>query len=195
MEEKLHSEDYLVCQLRKGNKIAFKRLFDNYSARLYGFSLNYLRKKEDAEDLVHEVFLTIWEKRDAVRSGTSFKSYLFTIAYNLVKKQFLKKSRDEKYKRVFAEEFLLTSSQNEDEVDYTQLLEQVDKIIDLLPDRRKEIFILSRKDGMKNAEIAKRLGLSVQSVKNQLTIAKKMIADQIREKKDLASWLFFMLFI
>ncbi|MFV0505924.1 MAG: RNA polymerase sigma factor [Bacteroidales bacterium] len=195
MTDNFHIEQSLVKQLRQGNKVAFKTLFDKYSASLFQFALKYLRDREDSEDLVHEVFMTIWEKRQAIVSGTSFKSYLFTIAYNCIKKYFLKRSREEKYKQLFAEEFILNSESEEERIDYCSLLRKVDEIINLLPERRREIFILSRKKGLKNSEIAEQLSLSVQSVKNQLTIAKKFIEEEANKNNDFMSLLFFTLFV
>ena len=81
----------LIAQLQNGDKAAFKMLFEKYGPRLYQFSLKYLRDKEDAEDLLNEVFLKIWENRHSLKTNTSFQSYLFTIAYNNIRQRFLKK--------------------------------------------------------------------------------------------------------
>lgn len=183
----------LIAQLRNGNKKAFKLLFEKYGIRLYQFSLKYLREKEDAEDLLNEVFLKIWENRSYLKTDTSFQSYLFTIAYNNIRQRFLKKSREEKYIQIFAEENLVDSSKGEDQLDYTQIVKKINKVIDLLPARRKEIFNLSYRDELKNQEIAHNLGLSEQFVKNQLSVARKYIISKIREDNHIASILLFYL--
>lgn len=183
----------LIAQLRNGNKDAFKLLFEKYGSRLYQFSLKYLREKEDAEDLLNEVFLKIWENRQSLKTNTSFQSYLFTIAYNNIRQRFLKKSREEKYIRIFAEENLVDSSKGEDQVDYMLIVQKINKVIDLLPARRKEIFILSYKEEFKNHEIADKLGLSEQFVKNQLSVARKYIISKIKEDNHIACLLFFNL--
>jgi len=183
----------LITQLRNGNKDAFKMLFEKYGTRLYQFSLKYLRDKEDAEDLLNEVFLKIWENRSSLKTDTSFQSYLFTIAYNNIRQRFLKKSREEKYIQVFAEENLVDSSKGEDQVDYLLIVQKINKVIDLLPPRRKEIFNLSYKDELKNHEIADKLGLSEQFVKNQLSIARKYVIGKIDEDNHIASLLLFYL--
>jgi len=184
----------LIAQLRNGNKAAFKLLFDKYGNRLYQFSLKYLREKEDAEDLLSEVFLKIWENRHTLKTNTSFQSYLFTIAYNNIRQRFLKKNREEKYIQIFAEENLLDSSKGEDQSDYIQVVQQVNQIIDLLPARRKEIFNLSYKEELKNPEIAEKLGLSEQFVKNQLSIARKFIVSKAKEDNQIAGILLLHLF-
>ncbi|MCW0484883.1 RNA polymerase sigma factor [Gaoshiqia sediminis] len=189
-----HIDSVLIDQLQQGDKQAFKALFDKYAVRLYQFSLKYLREKEDAEDLLNEVFLKIWENRQNLRSDLSFQSYLFTIAYNNIRQRFLKRSREEKYIQVFAEEYIITSTKDEDQLDYQLFVEKFNKIIDLLPARRKEIFILSYKKEKKNREIAEQLGISEQFVKKQLSIARKFITDKMKENNDLPGLLFFYLF-
>jgi RNA polymerase sigma-70 factor (ECF subfamily) len=183
----------LINQLQKGNIIAFKILFDKYGTRLYQFSLKYLRDKEDAEDLLNEVFMKIWENRHNLKTNTSFHSYLFTIAYNNIRQRFLKKSREEKYIQIFAKENLVDSSDGEDQVDYMLLAQKINKIIDLLPTRRKEIFELSYKSKLKNREIADKLSLSEQFVKNQLSIARKYIIGNIKDNNPIAGILLFYL--
>lgn len=184
----------LITQLRNGNKAAFKMLFEKYSIRLYQFSIKYLRDKADAEDLLNDVFLKIWENRLSLKTNTSFQSYLFTIAYNNIRQRFLRKSREEKYIQAFAEEYLIEPSKGEDQIDYLQFVKRVNTIIDLLPARRKEIFILSYKEELRTLEIANKLELSEQFVKNQLSIARKFVISKIKEDSHLAGILFFYLF-
>jgi RNA polymerase sigma-70 factor (family 1) len=184
----------LIAQLRNGNKEAFKLLFEKYGTRLYQFSLKYLRDKEDAEDLLNEVFLKIWENRNTLKTNTSFQSYLFTIAYNNIRQRFLKRSREEKYIQVFAEEYLIDSSKGEDQLEYMLFVQKINKVIELLPSRRMEIFNLNYKEELKNQEIAEKLGLSEQFIKNQLSIARKFIVNKIKEDSNLAGILFFYLF-
>jgi RNA polymerase sigma-70 factor (ECF subfamily) len=186
-------DNELISQLQKGDRDAFKMLFDKYGTRLYQFSLKYLRDKEDAEDLLNEVFMKVWEKRSNLRTNTSFQSYLFTIAYNDIRQKFLKKGREEKYIQVFAEKNLVESGNGEDQIDYTLIVQKINKAINLLPARRREIFDLSYRNELKNHEIAAKLGLSEQFVKNQLSISRKFIIDKIREDNNFASLLLFYL--
>jgi RNA polymerase sigma-70 factor (ECF subfamily) len=155
--------------------------------------MKYLRDKEDAEDLLNEVFLKIWENRQTLKTNTSFQSYLFTIAYNNIRQRFLKKSREEKYIRIFAEGQLLDTLRGEDQLDYLLFVQKVNKIIGLLPARRKEIFMLHYKEELKNYEIAEKLGLSEQFVKNQLSVSRKFIVATIKENNQLSGFFFFML--
>ena len=108
-----------------------------------------------------------------------------------IRQRFLKKIREEKYIRVFAEEYLIDSS-NGDHLDYELFVEKINQIIDLLPPRRREIFILSYKEELKNHEIARKLGLSDHTIKKQLVIARKFIVGQARNPVD---WLVLYSFV
>ena len=188
-------DDNLIAYLRKGDKQAYKTLFQKNGARLYLFALKYLKEKEDAKDLLNEVFLTLWENRQNLRTNSSLQSYLFTIAYNNIRQRFLRKIREEKYVRVFAEEYLFDTSKGEEQLDYQLFVDKINRIIDLLPPRRREIFILNYKQELKNHQIAEKLGLSDHHVKKQLVIARKFVIDKVKEDNGLAGLLFLYLFI
>ncbi len=182
----------LLERLRKGDELAFKTLFEHFGVRLYQFSLRYLHNREDVEDLLHDVFLKIWLNRSSLRTGTSFRAYLFTIAYNNIRRRFLKRSREEKYIRCFAEEYL--DPEEEDQTDYLLLVKKHQQAVALLPPKRQEIFHLRYEEELKSHEIAGKLGLSEQFVKNQLSIARKFVISRIREDSRLTDMLFFCLF-
>jgi RNA polymerase sigma-70 factor (ECF subfamily) len=188
-------DNRLVTLLHQGDKQAFKILFEKYGPRVYQFSLRYLREKSDAEDLLNEVFLKIWENRSALKTNSSFQSYLFTIAYNNIRQRFLKKMREEKYIRLFAEEYLLDSSKGDDQLDYQLFAKQINSIIELLPVRRREIFLLSFKEELKGCKIAEQLGTSEQFIKKQLYLARKFIISKIREDSHSANILLFFLIV
>jgi RNA polymerase sigma-70 factor (ECF subfamily) len=190
-----HTDNNLVALLQKGDKQAYKTLFEKYGPRLYLFALKYLKEKEDAKDLLNEVFLTLWENRQNLKTNSSLQSYLFTIAYNNIRQRFLRKIREEKYVRVFAEEYLFDTSKGEEQLDYQWFVDKINRIIDLLPPRRREIFILNYKEELKNHQIAEKLGLSDHHVKKQLVIARKFVIDKVKEDNGLAGLLFLYLFI
>ena len=82
----------MVRNLSKGNLLAFNTLYKEYSGRLYRFALGYLKSEAEAEELVQEVFTIIWEKRADLKEELSFKSFLFTIAFNIIRKHFRTKA-------------------------------------------------------------------------------------------------------
>ncbi len=181
-------EQLLIKKLVKGDTKAFDLLFDKYSRKIYGFALRYLKSEVDAEGVVQDVFLYIWNSRANVRTDTNFRSYLFTITINLIKKVF----RREAYQSKFKMEVVAQSSDNsaDEQVEYASLLDEVDKLIDKLPERRRNIFIKSRKLGMSSKEIAEELGITPGTVDNQISEALKFL----RTKIDSEILLFVLLF-
>jgi len=188
----LETEAQLVRSLSKGNILAFNTLFRVYSGRLYRFAYGYLRSEVVSEELVQEVFTRIWENRKSLKSEYSFKSYLFTIAFNIIKKQFRRGACYSEYLRTRGtKDFDLETSKK---ITYDSLFQYVSKLVDQLPGRRREIFIKSRVDGLSITEIAKELNISHKTVENQLTDALKFIRGNLkRENYPVA--LFLVLFI
>lgn len=195
MQKKLYiSDEQLIPSVRKGDHYAFNQLFHKYGPSLFSFVVSVLKDESDAEEVVQDVFLKIWEKRRELDSSLSFKSYLFTIALNTTKNRYRKKLQAEKYKQDLALELNFDQASDFDAIEYRNLLDYVDKIIEKLPPSRREIFILSKKDGLKNPEIAKLLNISEQTVKNQLVSAMKFLRSESAREGNELGLLFFLLF-
>lgn len=98
--------DYeLVKFLKKGDLFAFDQLFSKYSKKLYYFAKDYLGSKEDAEGLVQEIFLMVWDKRKELKEYLSFNAFLYTLSYYAIRKYFRKKVREKKSLDKFLEDF------------------------------------------------------------------------------------------
>lgn len=187
--------DYLaVKNLKQGDVNAFDELYNKYSQRLYNFSVKYLKSAEEAEEVVQEVFLYIWEKKEGLKPDSSFNSYIFTIAYNIIKKYFIKKAQTNAFKDDLIYSLLKQENNLDKIIDYKFLLEKVESIIDALPPRRKEIFVKRNYDGLSVRQIAEELDISPNTVENQLASARKQIQYELKDEK-LAGMIFFVLFI
>lgn len=189
--------DYLaVKNLKEGDVNAFDELFNKYSYRLYNFSVKYLKSSEEAEEVVQEVFMYIWDKKDGLKPDNSFNAYIFTIAYNIIKKYFNKKSRDNAFKDDLIYSLLKEENNLDKDIDYKFLLEKVEAIIENLPPppKRKEIFIKRKYYGLSVKQIAEELEISPNTVENQLASAQKQLQAEFQKDK-LAGLLFFMLFV
>ena len=174
MEGHLKSENVLVKELKEGSIDAFKALYELYSLRLYHFGLRYLKSEIEAEGLVQNVFAKIWEKRSSLRTDLSFKSYIFTITFNFIKKHFIKESRLREYLQN-ANTFGESVSETSDHTEYHSLLEYLNTLVNQLPKKRRLIFIKSRIEGLPIKEIAREMGIRPKTVQNQLTSAIKFI--------------------
>jgi len=172
---------------------AFDLIYEKYSGKLYAFCLKYLRSTAEAEELVQSVFLKVWENHKNLRKESSFKSYLFTIAYNDICKLFRKRN----YRQQFIDDTLhensQSSSETEDGINYQSVLEHVQQIVDKLPERQKIIFVKSRQEGKSSKEIAEEVGLSPGTVDNYISEALKFIRKNLGDNLPLL--LFFSVFM
>jgi len=185
-------ESGLVKRLSKGNLLAFNTLFEEYSGRIFRFAKGYLKSEAVSEEVVQEVFTIIWEKRESLNPDLSFKSYIFTISFNIIRKHFRKNKIISKYLKEEVEYDFDNKTLHT--VDYNSLYEYVTDIVEQLPLRRREIFVKSRFEGLSIKEISEELKISHKTVENQQTDALKYIRTKIR-KEYYPLVLFFMLFI
>lgn len=187
------SDNELVERLKKGDVEAFDLTYKKYSVKLYAFGLKYLRSTAESEELVQSVFLKIWENHKNLKKELSFKSYLFTIAYNDICKLFRKRRYLQKFINDTVSENLISSFEIEEGLDYKSVLERVQQIIDKLPENQKTIFLKSREDHKTTIEIAAELSLSPGTVDNYISETLKFIRSRLN-KEDLGLLLFFSLF-
>jgi RNA polymerase sigma-70 factor (family 1) len=167
----IHSEALLVCELKNHNERAFRKLFDLYYPDIYNYSISLLKSRELAEENVQDVFLKVWLHRESLEIDKSFKAYLFTIARNQAFNLLNRAANDSLLK----EEIFYSSQKFSDQSDYSVREEYCKKLkkqaIGELPPKRKLIFKMSRKQGKTYEEISEELGISINTVKNQMSKA------------------------
>ena len=194
MKETKTNRDLLLL-LKNGNVIAFDNIYEMYSKRLYGFVLRYVKQKEDAEGIVQEVFIKIWETRNKIDIFSSFDSFIFTIAYNSTINLLRKRVSEHKYQdRLKSVQQITEADQIIDEIYFKEISTQLQLTLDKLTPRQKEIFQLSREDGLTHEEIAKKLNISVNTVKNHMVNTLAFIKSHI-DKGLIANSLFISLFL
>ncbi len=189
-----NKEKVWVAALKEGDQLAFKNLFEEYARRIFVFANGYLKSNQEAEEVVQEVFIKVWNVRNSINTNLSFKSYLFKITYNHVREIFLKKGRENSYKHELIDFSIDFDNRTEERIDYHSLLELVEKLIDQLPPRQKEIIILKRKKGLPVKEIASILEISPRTVEKHLSEALKSLKQGLSEE-NIAGLLFFSLFL
>ena len=174
------SNSELILLIQKDDRVAFYHIYERYSKRLYGFVLRYIKQTEDAEEIVQEVFVKIWESRNKIDAYSSFEAFLFTIAYNTTISLLRKRTSEKIYlEHLKSLQQCANSPDLIDEIQFNELNDRVQSLINELTPRQKEIFQLSREEGLTHDEIAKKLGISVNTVKkhviNALTFLKEHI--------------------
>ncbi len=167
------------------NYRAFIVLFDRYWARLYKTSQKYIGDTNICEEIVHDLFLTLWNKRKELEIK-NFKNYLTAATRYSIYARLQK----EKHQRVIfmqpeeMENSVYELNKGLDSIIYTELEHQVDEQLQALPARCREIFLLSRKENLSNTEIADKLKISKRTVENQITVALKHLRKYLSDAKE-----------
>jgi len=161
---------YLIKLLKKGNTHAFNEIYRIYVKKVYYFTFKFTHNHNISEEIVQEVFFKLWQYKENIKNELSFESLIFTITLNQIRKYFRKKKILEKF--INQSNFITNYNYN---IDYIQLSEIIDTLIERLPEQRRKIFIKSRLQGLSNEEIANELNLSKKTIENQLTSALKFI--------------------
>jgi RNA polymerase sigma-70 factor (ECF subfamily) len=120
----------------------------------------FLKHEEDAEEIVQEVFLKIWKSRSKIDVYSSFESFLFTIAYNATMSLLRKRITEAKSREYLkSRQQIDTAEQVIDEIQFKELDEKVQSLLQQITPRQKEIYLLSREDGLTHKEIAQKLNI------------------------------------
>ena len=186
------TERKFIQGLRNGELYAFEYFFEKYSKTLYRFSSNLIKSDAEAEEIVQITFLKIWEKRRQIDPDQSFSAYLFTVALNNIRKSFLAKAKEDQFKIDLFDFLMHQSNETGEEYNLSGYLKLLDQEIDRLPEKRREIFLLLKKDGLTVNEAAAFLNISPKTVENQLTAALKTIRAAFEEKGLRGLYLLFI---
>lgn len=171
------SEKILIQSLKKGSHTAFNEIYDMYAAKLYAFCMKYCKSAEDAEEIVEDTFVRLWEYKEKIRQENSVNSLLFITARRLVINRYRKRVDSPTYS-IYLEnidEHINSNIHTDQMVEFDEFLNRLHKEINKLPKTQQKIITLSKLEGKKNQEIAQQLNLSIQTVKNQLSLAVKAL--------------------
>ena len=186
-----YNEADLIELLRSGDKLAYTEIYDRYIFVLLNHTYNKTRNREEAKDIVHEVFARLWANREQIQVTTNLAGFLYTSARNIVLNQVTHKAVEGKY---FAS-VLNFSDQPQFVTDHrireNQLIAIIDKEIAQLPAKMREVFELSRKQHLSHKEIAGRLAISEQTVSKHVTNALKVL----RVKLGIFAYLLWIIYL
>lgn len=167
--------------LISGDERAFSELYKRYYYRLLFIAKAITKSQEISEGIVQEVFLKIWERRKVLKVSGSFHSF----AYTMVKNLSLNYIRDNATRAGFRQDLFRKMCDafhhTENEVWLNLMQEHLDDILKRLSERRRSVYELSRQEGLSHDEIAQRLGITKQSVKNHITKAMQIIRLEMQE--------------
>ena len=185
----------LLTRLKNGDMLAFDRVYELYSHKLFSFVSKILKNEAEADDIVQEVFVKIWESRHKLDDYKLLNSYIFTIAYNnsidLIRKRISNNKYLEHLKNSSVINFTPTIIS---QIEFDELNNLAEKLIAKLPERQKQVFLLHKKEGLTYPEIAGQLGISKNTVENHMAKALKYLREHM-DNSMLINLLFVTLFI
>jgi len=172
------SDDKLFSLTKEGDRGAYTTIYRRYSGLLYLHAYNMMRNREEARDIVQEIFTSFWNGRQSLEIKSNLSGYLYTSTKNKVLKSLARKKVQSVYLSTLIEE-----PEANDITDFRirekQLAAMIEREIDNLPEKMREVFILSRKANMKHKEIAEKLGISESTVKTQVNNALKILRGKL----------------
>lgn len=172
----------LIEAICKDDEKAFKVLFSNYYKSLVGYITTFTNDVYLSEDIVQQAFIALWIKRHKIKIEKSPKSYLYSIAYNAYIDDVRKKKNESAFFSDLREAALREAILEDKEVLEIRI-KKLKTIIDTLPPRCKEVFELNKLRGLKYAEIAIKLNISVKTVEAQMSIAFQKIRKGFEQDK------------
>jgi len=169
------SDIELVRLLRAGNRAAFDELYERYWEVAYDIACKQLHDEDDAKDIVHDVFIHIWTKQGQLTIDKSFIAYLYTCLKNRIIDQVRKQNFRLKQLEILRHTLSEEDNSTMEHLISKELGGQIELKVNSLPEKMKEVYRLSREEELSIDEIAEKLSLSPQTVKNQISSALKRL--------------------
>jgi len=185
------SEKELLRKSARGDREAFSVLYTTHLAGLTRYLYLFNPVPEDNEEIIQDVFLKIWEKKDFLNQVDSFKAYLFTISRNLLLDRLRRVRVERKVMQLVAPESEDSGLRLDDELCYEDYQHVAGKALERLTEKRRYIFELRTRDGLSLDEIAEKLNISKSVVKKQFYAASASIKEYLRTRGEMTISLLF----
>jgi RNA polymerase sigma-70 factor (family 1) len=187
-----YDDKALFSQIAEGDEKAFTELFHTYTPKLLPFVFKLTRNEHLAQEMIQETFLKLWVNRAALVNVNEPASWIFRIAANVSVTYLRKQSNRERLLNAVKPDE--ASDTVVDKLETKELTLIINKAVEALPDRRKEIYRLSREQGLNHQQIAEKLQLSTNTVANQIGISLKFIREFINKETGLSMLTLLILF-
>jgi RNA polymerase sigma-70 factor (ECF subfamily) len=165
----------LVVRLKQSDAAAFCLLYDHHKSKLYGYCFKFTRCGEAAKEIVHDVFVKLWEEREQLNADLNISAFLFTIAKHKLINHIKQGARNAAHVQAQMRSSTEACSRTEQGIEYGNYLELASQAITRLPPQRQLIFTMSRQQELSHQEIALALGISKNTVKEQIAQALKFL--------------------
>lgn len=180
MSQKNNEELFIFRRMAEGDKAAFRFFFDKYYSDLCNFVHVYVHDQAISEQIVQDIFVYLWEKKDKIGIGTSLRSYLLRAAKN----KSLNYLRNEKTRLGIQENLAHSQAHNHETPEYIfnagQLRGVIEESVDRLPPKCRQVYILGKEKDLSYKEIARKLNISVKTVENHMGKALKQLRENLQ---------------
>ena len=180
--------------IKKGDTKAFESIFKTYYEDLVKYSYQFIQLQAVSEEIVQDVFVSYWERRETVEIKSSLKSYLYRAVKNRTI-NYIKLQLPKDQKTSDIDELPIMVIDDSDSSDLSSMHKLISSEINKLPVKCRTIFLLSRTEGLSHKEIAEELNLSVKTIENQIGIALKRLRETLRPQLKKLSALAILLLI
>lgn len=183
INNQITDEKALIAEVKRGSEDSFKMLYKLWVSRLYGFVYHYVKSESTTDDIVQETFVRIWTHRETLNSDYSFKAYLFTISYRLLLKELRHQLNNPLVEEFVDYQNQLATPANEAErkMEFDHFIIALEKAKSTLSPRQREIFEMNKELNYSIAEIAEKLNITEQVVRNQLSASLKVIRGELQQ--------------
>lgn len=189
-----HNEKTLIKEMQSGDSLAFEKLYLKYATSISSHLLFILKSPEWAQEVLQETFMTIWEQKENIDIDKCFRSYLFKIATNKTYKLFRKAANDNAYRSKMLKILEEGYSPIETYI-YTKENEiLVQNLLNKMPERQREVFILFKFEGYSYKEISKRIGISHSTINTHINRSNQFIKKQLLTNPEYLSLILPILF-
>lgn len=182
------NEEQLIRSLKKGSGKAFDSIYKMYAKRLYVYSLQFTKSPEESEEIVHDVFVKLWTEREKIRQEETLRSLLFIMTKNYLINAFRSKINQPVYEEYINYKEALFVNDTDHHLEYQDLVSKIRKVMESLSVTQQKVITLSKMEHLSNKEIADKISLSEQTVKNQLSAGLKILKQKLGD-----SYLLFVL--
>ena len=171
------SDEGLISELKNNNKKVFREIYNRYWAKLYLYAFNILKDKDICEDIIQQIFTDIWVRREKL-TIKNLQAFL----YGAVRRQIAYHLRGIKITVEHEEYFanVLLDKKIEEKLEFDEFSNKIQELIQELPEQRRKIFLMSRFENLSNQEIADKLDISLQTVKNQISTSLKYLRESLK---------------
>jgi RNA polymerase sigma-70 factor (ECF subfamily) len=175
----MDTEALLIFQLKQGCHKAFDRIYQMYAKRLYAYCLQFTKSPEDSEEIVQDVFVKLWTKREHIRQEDTLRSLLFIMIKHHIINAFRSRINQPVYEEYIHCKEAMSVNDAGQQLEYQDFVAKFKKAMQTLPATQQKVIILSRIKALSNKEIAEKLAISMQTVKNSLSVGLKKLKEEI----------------